>query len=94
MLNLLYLAAAWLVREVVIKAMIIAALFWAMTYLMPMVISYVSPWIGVSSLNSFFAAVPDGLYWMFYALRFDFGIPLIVSASITKFLIRRIPLIG
>ncbi len=94
MLNVLYLVGAWLVREVIIKASVIAGLYWLLVYLMPLVWSYVSGFVGVSGLSSLFNAVPDGVYWFLYALKFDVGLPLIISAYVSRFLIRRLPVVG
>ena len=77
-----------------IKASIIAALYWLLTYLLPIVLGYVSSYTGTSGLTAQFNAVPDGLYWMFYALKMDVGIPAIISAWIARFLIRRLPFVG
>ncbi|OFW07839.1 MAG: hypothetical protein A3G20_06440 [Acidobacteria bacterium RIFCSPLOWO2_12_FULL_59_11] len=90
----LYAVAAWLVREIVIKAAIIGALYWVLAYLLPFVIGYVSPFIGTSGLTSLFNGVPDGVYWFMYALRMDVGIPLLISAYVARFLIRRLPFVG
>lgn len=94
MLNLLYIVGAWLVREVVIKASVIAGLYWLMVYLMPVVWDYASGFVGAGSLTNLFNAVPDGVYWFLYALKFDVGIPLVISAYISRFLIRRLPVVG
>ena len=94
MLNVLYIVGAWLVREVIFKAAIIGGLYWLLVYLMPIVWDYVSPFVGTSSLTSLFAGIPDGVYWGFYALKFDVGLPLIISAYVSRFLIRRLPGVG
>jgi hypothetical protein len=94
MLNLLYVVGAWLMREVVIKASVIAGLYWLMVYLMPLVWGYVVGFVGASSLTGLFNAVPDGVYWFLYALKFDVGIPLVISAYVSRFLIRRLPVVG
>lgn len=94
MLNVLYIVAAWLVREVVIKAAVFAALYALLVLFMPLVWGYVSGFVGVSGLTSLFNAVPDGVYWFLYALKFDVGIPLVISAYVSRFLIRRLPIVG
>ena len=40
------------------------------------------------------AAFPPMLWYMLELVRVDFGIPLMLSAMSTRFLIRRIPFIG
>jgi len=85
---------SWVFRTIVVKFVVIAALFWLLTYLVPIVIGYVTPFIGTSNLTALFNAVPDGLFWFLLALRFDVGIPLLISAYIARFLIRRLPGVG
>jgi hypothetical protein len=94
MWTILFTVASWLVREVIVKASVVGGLYWLVSYLMPQVLAYVAPFMGVSSLNALFAAVPDGLYWFLYALKFDVGVPLLLSAWMARFLIRRIPGVG
>ncbi len=52
--------------------------------------------IKMSDLQGMIDKLPssDFLPFMFHLLAFDYGIPLILSASIVKFLIRRIPFVG
>jgi hypothetical protein len=94
MLNILYIVGAWLVREVVIKASVLAGLYWLLVYLMPLVWGYVSGFVGVSGLTSLFNAIPDGVYFFLYAFKFDVGLPLCISAFVSRFLIRRLPVVG
>ena len=91
---ILYAVVVWVLRQVVVKFVVIGAVYALLVILVPMAAGYVSPYIGVSSLNSLFAAVPDSVYFFFYFFRLDVGLPLIISAFIAGFLIRRLPLIG
>lgn len=90
----LSIIAGFFLRQVVIKGVFLIALYAAMALFIPMVANYVSSFVSVSALNSAFSAVPAGAWYFFDLFRFDFGLPLILSASVTKFLIRRIPIIG
>lgn len=94
MQQILFIVAGWIIREVVIKFCVIAGVYALLVLLVPMAVSLVLPYIGTSSLTSLFSAVPDSIYFFFYFFRLDVGLPLCISASIARFLIRRLPVIG
>jgi len=91
---ILYAVLGWVLRQVVVKFVIIGAVYALLVIVVPIAVGYLAPFIGVSSLNSLFAAVPDSVYFFFYFFRLDVGLPLVISAFIAGFLIRRLPLIG
>ncbi len=91
---ILYAVVTWVLREVVVKFVVIGAVYAVLVIVVPMAVSYAAPFVGVNSLNSVFAAVPDSIYFFFYFFRLDVGLPLVISAFIAGFLIRRLPLIG
>jgi hypothetical protein len=94
MQQIFFIIVSWIVREVVVKFLIIAAIYAALVLLVPMVVGFITPYISTAGLNSAFGAVPDGVYFFFYYMRLDVGLPLLISASIASFLIRRLPVVG
>ena len=48
----------------------------------------------VTGLQSALSGIPEGILYFLGVFKLDVGIPLILGAMLTKFLIRRIPIIG
>lgn len=94
MQQILFIVASWIIREIVIKFVVIAAVYAALVLLVPIAVGFITPFIGTASLSAAFASIPDGVYYFFNFLRLDVGLPLLISASIASFLVRRLPVIG
>jgi uncharacterized BrkB/YihY/UPF0761 family membrane protein len=94
MLKILYIVAAWLVREVLIKFIVLAGIYAAMVALMPLVFSSLSVVAGPTAISSAMAALPAGLWYFLDWFRVDFGLPACLSAFAAAFAIRRIPVVG
>lgn len=86
-------ALGWLVRGVVIKFVILSALYFVVTWIAEGVLSKldISPLTGLQSLLD---SMPTGLLYLMGVFRFDVGLPLLLGAMLTAFLIRRLPIIG
>lgn len=91
---ILWPIVTWLLREVVIKFAVFTAIFAVVALLVPYAVSYLGNFISSSALTSAFAAIPSGVWWFLDLFRIDYGVPLAISATIARFLIRRLPVIG
>lgn len=91
---ILWPIVTWIFREVVIKFVIFAALFAVVAFLVPKAIGYLGGFIGTSGLSAVFGAIPSGVWYFLDMFQLDYGLPLVISASVARFLIRRLPVIG
>jgi hypothetical protein len=87
-------AFGFLIREAVVKFLIFTGLYLLIAFLVPYAIEFISPFIGVSSLTDSFNMVSPGVWFFVDFFRLDFGVPLLISAFIARFLIRRLPIVG
>lgn len=91
---LLWPIISWVLRAVVLKFVVMGVALVAVTELLPMAGSLLASFISSSSLTSAFSALSSGEWFFLDFLRLDVGVPLVISAYIARFLIRRIPFIG
>jgi hypothetical protein len=85
---------AWLLREVVIKFVILTAMVAVVGFVIPRCVNLVSPWVGTSALNTAFSGVPSTVWFFADAFEIGYGLPLLISAYVARFLIRRLPFVG
>lgn len=83
----------WIFRGVVVKFVVMTALFGLLSFLMPLVSGLIAPFLGVN-LSAVFGGLGSATwFWLdFFAL--GYGVPLMISAYITRFVIRRLPVVG
>lgn len=94
MLAILAPLVSWIFRGVVVKFFILTGIFAVMALVIPAAIALVAPHIGIASLSAAFSGMDSGVWWFLDFFALDYGIPLILSAAVARFLIRRLPLIG
>ena len=93
-LALLAPLVSWLIRAVVVKFIILTAVFALIEFLIPKLIALISPYIGVGSLTSSFGGISPGVWFFLDAFDLSYGVPLLLSAYLTRFFVRRLPVIG
>jgi hypothetical protein len=87
-------AVAWLFRVVIIKFVLMAAVWLLVVEFMPFVFELIGVFIDVSSLSTAFSGIPPGVWFFLDFFALNVGLPLMISAHVSRFLIRRIPGIG
>lgn len=82
---------AWLLRSVLIKFVVYFALFFVTTEF----ISYVTQFLpDGSSLTQAFGGLTSDVWWFLDLFQVPFGVSATLSAYVTRFAIRRLPVIG
>lgn len=94
MLGVIFAALGWLVKGTVVKAVAATAIFGVVALLVPFATNLLLPFITTTVLDQAFANTSSSVWYFLDLFRLDYGLPLLISAAVTKFLIRRIPLIG
>lgn len=84
---------SWLLRDVVIRFITFSAAFAIVGLLVPKIVEWITPFIGVEGLTSAFTALPSSLWYFLDIFGLDYGLPLLISANVASFLIRRLSLV-
>ncbi len=84
----------WILREVVLKFVVFTVIFAVVAFFVPYAVNYLGSFASTSALNSAFAGIPAGVWYFLDLFRLDYGAPLVISAYVSRFLIRRLPVIG
>ncbi|TAI90442.1 MULTISPECIES: DUF2523 family protein [Pectobacterium] len=92
MLASLYSGLSFLLRSVVMKFGIMFALFFVVQEFVPVLLSLVN--VSPLPLVELFNQLPDSVWYFLNLFQVPTGLTLMVSAIISRFIIRRIPLIG
>ncbi|MFM0260914.1 DUF2523 family protein [Paraburkholderia sediminicola] len=86
-------ALGFLLRSVVAKFFLYFALYFFVTEAISLLqLSHVLP--TATSLAGAFGAIGNDVWYFLDLCAFSFGAPLVVSAYVTRFIIRRLPIIG
>lgn len=94
MLAIFWPMVSWIFRGVVVKFVVLTAIFAVMAIVIPYAITLIAPYTGVASLTSAFGGVDSGVWYFLDIFALDYGVPLLIAAHVTRFLIRRLPVIG
>lgn len=94
LLSLLAPLVSWIFRAIVVKFIVLVGMFALVDVVVPMLLKYVAPFVSGANLSLVFAGLPPGIWYFVDLFQLPFGLPLLISAYVARFLIRRIPIIG
>lgn len=81
----------WLVRGVLVKFVVMVALYWIVAELVGVMVTWLPTGAG---LTSAFGGISAATWYFLDLFAFSNGVPLLIAALVTRFMIRRIPVIG
>lgn len=84
----------WVFRTIVIKFVVLSVVMVGLGISVPIIAGYIASFAGAQSLSDVFGAIPSGVWWWLVIFRLDYGMPLLISASVAAFVIRRLPIVG
>ncbi|WP_230580710.1 DUF2523 family protein [Xenorhabdus bovienii] len=79
-------------KGIVAKFFLFFALFYITTEFIPIIIDWFLP--KSTNLAVLFSALPDSIWYFLNLLQFPLGVPMVISAMLARFIIRRLPIIG
>lgn len=85
---------SFLFTEVVIKFIVLGVIFVVITFVLPLLMDFANLTQYTNLFSNFLNQLPDFFHYLLTVFRFDFGLPLFFSALITRWIIKRLPLVG
>lgn len=93
-LAIIWSVVSFFIQEALVKFLVLASLFFLVSLLTPLLLTLLSPFISSSSLSGAFSSIPSSVWFFLDFFALDVGIPFLISAHVTRFIIRRLPVIG
>lgn len=90
-LSALFSLAGWVFQSVIVKFILFFGLFFVTTEFIQVIVPLLP---GVTNLTNAFSAQSPGVWYFLDIFKIDYGVSACLSAVVTRFIIRRIPLIG
>ncbi|WGE47311.1 DUF2523 family protein [Actinobacillus equuli] len=82
---------SFIFKSLVIKFVVFAIIFLVVTEVIPMLFEVFIP---EQELQQYFDSIPSEALFFLSAFKIDVGIQMILSAYMTRFMVRRIPFVG
>ena len=87
--------ASFLLRAVVVKFVTFTALFFVTSEFVALLVERVlRPYDNAGNLTGALNSIPSTVWYFLDAFAIDVGLPMVISALVTRFIVRRIPVIG
>lgn len=90
----LYGIVQFLLRQVVLKFILMGIIFEAVGQMGTILLDLVNSHVSVGILDGAVGQITGAVWWFLQLFSFSYGCPTIVGAALTRFLVRRIPVIG
>ena len=91
LLSAAYAVLGFLLRSVLVKFFVYFALFFVTTEFIQLIVPSLP---GAASLTNAFSAQAPGVWFFLDLFKIGFGVSAVLSAFVTRFIIRRLPVIG
>lgn len=86
-------ALAFVFRTIVVKFLILFAIYFVIQAFVP-VLQSAGLLPSASNLSAGFASLPEGVWYFLHAFAIDVGMPMLLSAWVGRFILRRIPFLN
>ena len=83
-----------MLREVVLKFVALTVIFILAKTFSDVAVQYLQGMLETSGISGAFGNLPESVWYFVSVFKVDIGIQLTLSAYATRFLIRRLPLVG
>jgi Protein of unknown function (DUF2523) len=94
-LSALYTVTGFLIKSTIAKFFLFFGLFFVTTEFVPILFTGAASLLpGTSAITNALGGLPAGIWYFLELMRIDIGLPSVISAWATRFVIRRIPIIG
>lgn len=90
-LSALFSLSGFIFRSVIVKFVVYFALYFITTEFIAILVTLLPT---ATNLNSAFAGISAGVWYFLDLFAFSQGLPIVLSAVVTRFIIRRLPVIG
>lgn len=87
-------ALTWLFNSVILKAIVLFVVYAVVSSMSGYMFNILAGSVSTTSIQNSISYLPSGVIYFLALFRFDYGLPLILTAFIGRFIIRRLPVIG
>jgi len=93
-MTILWSVVSWLLRTVIIQFFVMTVMLILLTVFVPMAVGYLTGATNTGGLTAAFSGLSSGVWYFLDYCQVPMGLPLLIAAWVSRFLIRRLPVIG